>query len=882
MKRILFFILTLCLVMGAAAQIKDKDIQVFTVNPKPLKEVQTAYGSVFNKSYNFAKITEKLEPIRQVLDEDIYVYSFKDAVQRERFMEKYFDEEKDYLPNGQVRVKSIFLNCNDDEIDASDYVGRAKLDVEGMATVKAYDNAVFLVPYDGLKNLEDILDKGEHGKGIENRREMTIYVPLESKQEVEVKERLVIKERGRELSSPFEIHWRYDYIIDSLEANPDIRLGFRPVVKEYESGGIFKLIAPKVVDGKNFHTYQMKRMGYDYKKNDPLGKYCDESILVQEYKNDTVHMRDVIGKKVQGKHYTIDMTLYEMSHDGVLDERTFQVYDGRERIPLRFVEFQFNTATLDTLRYRKRGVQQSSSDSKDCNLPFKVGAATLDPDDELGQRKLAEAAQFAREIAFRSEISDQSFTIEGFASPEGDYRKNQDLALRRAMYLRDQIRRQPNMGGQQMEVKRDAVVQPWTVVADSLRNCGYEEEAAQVQAICESTHGMEAQYQKIRQLACYPVLIKDSILPKLRVSRINADYTISRVLPAEEVYQRYDANPVIYLSGAAEAYEYYHLMRRFEDDFEKLEPLARVAYNKFKDDFDRDQPDSLKRRWTMAAYHLARCQVRRRVFDEKLLKPYLVKGLSPNFPSSWDARVVPPWNYRLRGNPCNDPAVALLQIETLCSVGKYKEADSLFLNCMDTKKFEIVGTFIECMADPSKLLDDPAAREKMAATSKWNKLVVYAALCGFSDNPYRVRCVDEALKLVKSDTITFREDDPRFHYLRARLMFDRLCDKKKTLNMLPMCQEMGTYQPYMTPVQLQKSGSMIGCFMKAFMLEENFLTEELRWDGYIPWGLYEKAREYWYSHDPTKMRLPEEDFVKKFAKPHPKKEEEATTTEKID
>lgn len=870
MKRVIFIFAILSSILTASAQNKRRNIQVFTVNPGPLKEVQTQHASLFNKNYDWNKINEKLEPIRHVLDADIYLYSFNNKEQRKRFIEKY----------KLIGVEGFEFNCDDDEVEPTDYVGREKLDIDGNATVLAPDDAVFFVPYFEFKNLEDFLEGGVEGKGIENRDELTIYVPLDSKEEVTIVTKEILTPRGRELSSPFEIHWKYDHVVDSTNANPDIRLGFRPICKEYESDGVFKLIHPTVVDGKNYHNYQVKRMGYDYRKYDPLGKFCDESVLIEEDKNDTIHMKDVIGKKKEGKHYTIDMTLYEMSHDGILKEKSFQVYDGRERIPLKFVEFQINTATFDSLRYIKKGLAAKSADSRDCNLPFGVGSSTLDLSDPVAYEKLKEAITFARDIAFRPEISEQSFSINGFASPEGDYNKNKELAYQRALYLNNQIKAQPNMSGQKIAVSRDSVVvQPWTVVADSMSQCGFEAEASIVRGICQSEKTMEAQYNKIHQLDFYPTIIKDSILPKLRVSRIAAQYTVKRVLPPAEIFQRYDETPEIYTTGNAEAYEYYHLMNRFKEDYDKLEPLAQVAYNKFKDYPGRN--DSVLRPWSMAAYHLARCKVKRRVFDEKLLKPYLVKGREPNYPAAWDARTTPPWNYKFPNSPCNEAAVALLQIETLCGIGKYKEADSIFLSCVDNKKYEIVGTFIEVMADPGKLLDNPTAREKMANTSKWNKLVVYSALCGFQENQYRQKCVDEAIKLIRNpDPVVFRDDDPRYHYLRARLMFDRLTDKDPKINMVPLCNEPGQFNVHVSHPQIQKLGSMAGELMKTFMLEENFLTEEMRWDGYFPMGLYEKAKEFWDKNDPTKMRLPDQEFVKKYAKPHAPKAEEANKEEK--
>lgn len=850
----------------AAQQAKLRDVHVYKVSPDKLELLIQRFKG--QKLIDTLKADGIGEPMVGAT-----VYSFSNKAQRLDFIKKNTLD----LGGGEID-----LNKNDDEIDKSDYIGRQTTDDEGLADVKAPDNGVFFVIYEGCKGLQNQVDDGVNGKGIETSDELYIFIGLQitGMGELLKEAKFTYKEEQPSWSNQFYKYWNYRHPIDSADANPNIRYGFRPIVKEYEGNSVFKLISPTVVDGVGFHNVQIKRMGYDYKKNDPMGPWCNDSIFIREGKTDTIFMSDVIGKKVPGKHYTIDLSIYEMTHDGILSEKTIEVDDGREKAPLKFIDFQIDSAAIDYARYEKRGQKQEGSDSQETNLCFKVGKASLDADDIEGLKGLAKAIRFAKSIVNDENIFEATFSFEGFASPEGNYASNRDLADRRAQYLRDQVR---NAVGNQRFVMKESKVQPWSVVADSLRRYGYDAEADEVAAICASTSDMNAQYAKIRVLPYYKELINDQILPLLRVDLISATYTIKKVLSASEVFALYKANPEPYLRGTGkEPYEYFHLFKKLENNFEELEPLARVAYERVLDNFKSTKRDSINRPWSLAAYHLARCLIKRKAYDPEILKPYLKAGVAENFPVDWDPRTTKPWQYAGSRfnytNPYNDPAIALLQIEMLCGVGEYVQAKWVYLNCVNKAKYVKLGYFLDVFENPRKIME-PALREAIASTSKWNRLVVYAAMCGEQSVPERVRCVEEGIKMIRQDTVTFREDDARVHYLRARMKFDQLCDKKPQLRLLPNCNIEATYNANINVAELAKRGSMAADFMKAIMLDEDLLNVEMRWDKYISKGLYLKVKHFWEKNDPTQMKLSDENFVKKYAKPHAIKENE-TQTEK--
>lgn len=875
MKRILFFLIFFQAVAFGFAQNKPRDLKIYTVETSSLKKAADEHGAKTHYNYvEFRKAIEnKLVPVTAT-----QVFSFVNNSQRESFVNKYMDKLS-------MEGKTYYLLKDGVDFDKTHYVAQAETDANGEVEIDAPDGGVFIVAYEDLQGFNDsnnrwlFFDYGESGKGIENNTDLEIFLPSNQSKEMDFTQKVKTERRGGGVSTPFHILWKWTYPIEAENANPDIRLGFRPIAKEYESGGVFKLIDPKVVDGANFRVYQRQRMGQDIQKNDPMGAWAD-SMLIYAGKPDTVKMSDRIGKKVPGKHYTVDMEIYQMSHDGIYSCEKMQVYDGRERMPLKYIDFKLSSTKINKSLFIKQGQKEESSVVQNTRLPFEVGKATLNPADELGQRELAKAVKFARDKAYAREISGQRFVIEGFASPEGNEQSNERLAYSRAIYLRDQISRQvPN---QQIIVKQPAIVQPWTIVADSIERLGpdYKSEAQQVRAICEQTAGLKAQEARIKALPFYKELINDSILPMLRISRIEAFYTIREVLSPDTVIARYQRNPAPYLNAERYDYEYYHLMEFYQDDLEKLEPIAQVAHDMPIDEANRIISRNVKwadRPWTLPSYHLARCKVNHGEFEEaeNILREYVYDSLRT---ADWNlnTKVVNIPSGGFSRAPVNEPAVCLLYLDALCGSGKYQEAYEVFLNSLDNDKYKVVGQFILTMSDPEKLFTDAILRNSMAATSKWNSMIVNAAFCGEEDYPsQRKICVDNALKILQSDTTIFKDDDPRVHYIKARLLFDKLCQAEKAKNRLPRCNEADAFTLDFAPAKMRLRNSMAAELMKAFMLDENFLYDELRWDGYFPMGVYLKAKEVWEKNDPTKFKLHASDaeFVKKYAKPHKPKTE---------
>ena len=851
MRRVIFILAILSSLLVAAAQkrtgapgLKEREITVLQVQP-----------AILSKFWNSTSGQTRIDTLTKFGKTDMFVggwvYSFRNNQEREAFLSKYVD------------FANKTLLTDDDKVDPSTYVDRGEIDAYGVATVRSYDNASFFVAgKDDIETLKDHqFDEGADGKGIGTSDQLTIFMGYQNEVlgEVEAKEKMKIVIHQGVFATEHYKEFNYLHHIDSIDARSEERIALFPICYDYEAGRIFKAVEPKILEGDVFHQSQVKRMGYDYKKYDPLAKYNIDNRYMTTGKSDTVRIKDRIGRKVKGHHYTVNMRVIRLGYDNKISEEEFEVDDGREILPLRFIEFKVDNKDINTDRYARTGQKQEGSDSKETNLFFKVGKAVLESDDYEGLKGLQEARQFAIDLANNENIYNMRFEIQGFASPEGNYASNADLAKRRAQYLMSQLQGIFRGDGGTYRVA-EAKVQPWTVVADTLERRGDMEEAQAVRDICKATSDMNQQYQRIHALPYYD-LIDKQILPALRIDRITAAYTIKRVLTPAEVLESYTSNKEPYIKGLGkDAYEYFHLFAHYKDDYAELEPLARTAYNKFKDDF---KLDSTNRPWSLAAYHLARCLIHRKKYDAKLLEPYIKMGLPMNHPTAWNPKEIAPSKYagsRFNGsNPYNDESIVLLQIQMLCSEGSYEKAKTLYQSVPGFQaRYRTLGCFLDVFEKPQRILE-PATRNAIAASSPWNKFVAYAACCGEETKhlvPNRMQLVKEAADMLrnKKDSAIFRNDDPRVHYINARLAFANLAEQNPQLTRYPQANTADKFAKFFNKKSLQQNSTVCNSLTKCFLLDESFLTEELRWDGYLPKGLYLAAEDYWKKiEDPSKL-----------------------------
>lgn len=542
------------------------------------------------------------------------------------------------------------------------------------------------------------------------------------------------------------------------ETRDDSRMGLAPVSTILETGDTFRIIRPFIKDGRHYHRTQKRRMGFD-EKNDPLIAYRTPTFM-KTRELDVIEDTIVLDSLKKDTHYKVTATRWFENYHTVYVSDSVCLDEGYDKEPMRFLEYDLVQVPIQRDRYIRKGRREMLQDSRKLNLNFMVGRAELDPADSLNFLQLDQLKEDLGRYLNDTDAGISDMEIHGQASPDGGIAINQRLCRERAEYLKSEISSvYPSL---RSSMKASASVAGWSDVADLLEADSLTEYAQEVRNIVAENTNPQVQERKVRALPYYE-LIKERILPRLRVVDFTFTYFTNRIRTPEEVYELYQTDPG-YKSGKKEKpYEFYHLFNMI-DDPKELEVLAKEALKSVKDD-DHEKP------WPLAAYILQQCYLKRDTFDTNLLKPYL----------DWSRVGYKPielFNEGFEGRGrgwVNDEAIVTAHIISLCKDGDYYMADSVAINLLPNEaRFEKMKNFIRCL---NGLWNDPTVRNAVAATSPVNKAVVYAAQD--DPNPYaRAKQFNEsALLMLTKDTVNFDPEDPKVLYMIASLRFRLYANK---------------------------------------------------------------------------------------------------------
>lgn len=540
------------------------------------------------------------------------------------------------------------------------------------------------------------------------------------------------------------------FYLFSEETRSDARMGLAPIVTVLEDGDTFQIVRPFIKDGKNYQQTQKRRMGFD-ENHDPLIAYRSNKFMETREEDSVMILVNLYPIDIK-KHYKVTATKWLENSHNVYVSDSVCLDEGYDKEPMRFLEYDLIQTPIDMERYKREGRRELMNDSRKLNLKFMVGKAELDPTDSLNFLQLNQLKEDLGRYVGDADAGITSVEVHGQASPDGGIAINQRLCRERAEFLKSEIGNSfPSLRG---EMKASASVAGWDDVARLLEEDSLVEYANEVKEIVASNKNTQVQERKIRALPYYE-LIKEKILPRLRVVDFTFYYFTNRVRTRDEVYHLYQTDPDYKIGKKQQPYEFYYLFDMVKDPKE-LEVLAKAALKSVKDE-DYEKP------WPLAAYILSQCYLKRDTFDTKLLEPYLDwsrAGLAipeihkKTFEGGWSGWV-------------NDEAIVTTYITNLCKAGDYYMADSVAVNLLpDAPRYDKMKRFLDCL---NGMWNDPVVRDTVAASSPMNKVVVYAAQDDPETNNREFH--EEALYLLQNDTVHFNPEDPKVLYMIATLRF---------------------------------------------------------------------------------------------------------------
>ncbi|MCF0199466.1 MAG: hypothetical protein HUK02_09105 [Bacteroidaceae bacterium] len=569
--------------------------------------------------------------------------------------------------------------------------------------------------------------------------------------------------------------------VDSAYAHDDARFVLSPVL--YKDGKPVQMFPPTVLDGKQYHSSQLRRMGYNL-ANDPLSPYVEEGHYMQTHRPDTVWTKAfrIDNYDPTARYKGVVRYSFE-NYNHVYYEGSYEWWDGRVMDPMRFLDWEEvkKSIPIDVDRYARVGrVERHSSSMSGLTVNYPVGSNEIDMDDSV---TIENINLIRRRI--ESYYGDDAFiakmVIKGYASPEGGSALNERLCKARAASLSSWVRSTYGNMQKLQRIESEGYVSTWAEVADYLEQTIGSDEAKQIaqsmRAIVAQQGTADAQWAQIRKCEWYS-FVATEVLPHMRRVDIEFSYVTERVKTQDEIADIYKTQGQSYLQ-TAKPYEFYELLRQYDasDDLATLEQIAKAAYASVTEPVSRTDREVTRRNadgtyefyekfspfyerpYPLAAYELARCKFMRHEVDTVLLQQYI----------DWsnDGRE----NERLyqgqKAGWWNDEAIVVMQVLMLCEAKEYRQAHVLCDRHLgDDEKYQTLKMFVRCMDCE---WDNPEVRDYVAQSSPINAAVVTMAA---DDDP---DCFRKALRILDSDP-ALDQHDPTVLYLRAICRFRKETD----------------------------------------------------------------------------------------------------------
>ena len=325
---------------------------------------------------------------------------------------------------------------------------------------------------------------------------------------------------------------------------------------------------PLVYEGREYHTLQNRRMDYDYFANDKLaGAYHDRMEITSD---DWIRIDTTVVYQKPDKNLT-----YRGPYTYVLEDYHHVYKRGGwggtclvER-PFKFLDFTPALAEIPlTEEFREDAQSQFGQENRDLQLRFVVGKDVLE-EDSMNQvnidKLISELRSYGEKLVAPK--------IQGYASPDGGMKVNQDLALRRAQYAARIIQRYLPAG---TTVSSSSSVYTWNDVADALAKKGLQDYADQVRAIAARTDSPD---RELKMLDFYATDV-EPILESMRAMRASYQYLRAKVLTADEAVEEYYSHKRDYQLGKKKFSngDFWNIYNNLNDEAE-ADSLTLLAYN---------------------------------------------------------------------------------------------------------------------------------------------------------------------------------------------------------------------------------------------------------------------------------------------------------------
>lgn len=563
------------------------------------------------------------------------------------------------------------------------------------------------------------------------------------------------------------------------------RFVYQPFIVDCTTDSIEAYGRPYVMEGKEFHATQDRRMGFDLSR-DTLQVFVDTT---RQLSKDAfvLNYADTVRLKHSDRNYAVFGSFSFMDYNNLYYSKTSMVNTCRNILLMDLLEMpKFKPFYLNFEDYKKIAERKEHPVPGEIQINFLINQASPDLSDSSTVEQLDHLVALLNDISSGAVM--KSLSIEGVASPDGSYDSNLKLAQRRTDYLQDFIAKRMQVSG--YERKSGAKVTSWKELADTVMNYDTVLARKLMQIIVPGKNHNQLSAAVKRSG------LMDELTPyleKMRKVTYTCVYVVNRPLTPTEILLKYQANA----HDSFLPYEYWNLYQMVKDTAE-LEDLYKRGAATAKA-YENGRP------WVLPECLLAASYINRDTADVALLAPLVDRTpISKSDPRPKLNYVKRDFNgYETVVNP--DPVVANYLI--MCLKARDYESASVaaqILNQAHKAEYEDLIAFALCMR--GSFYNNPDIFKKVAAASPVNEVVLNLMMGTNRNNSYALT----ALEKIPTNT-------PQYWYLKA-VLADRLDLGQNTLD-LP---------------------EAVKCLVQCFQMDENFVNRALQ-DGSLKEATVDEA-----------------------------------------
>lgn len=406
------------------------------------------------------------------------------------------------------------------------------------------------------------------------------------------KKRLTVEPTDIEIKGNY-FHLKTRFRIPSALLTTDYRYIIQPTVYDVTKKERRNL-RPVVIDGKNYTLVQYRYLDFD-KYNDKLNPYIVNNDISKD--NDIYSYGDSLyfDRKDINNDFRADCFLtlvtYRKPRKFMLMD-TLTIAKGTQNVmrfftsslpPMNLDKTLITSGAMASLNLGKadsalipRPEMKLMSSKGTTKIEFETGKSTIDYNNPINQQNIDEIIAVLTEVQNNEDATIKSITMIGHSSPDGNAKRNKQLADQRTKGLFNIVTESlsPDIV-EHISLSSKGVVRSWSDVVELVEQDSLPI-AEKLRDIVTKTH-VNYQQWSFRRLPEYRKIIMPDYLPQLRKIEYAIEYSIFRNLTDAEIVERYRQGQEL------SRYEFFRLMLIEKNDKsrEKIEDDAIKAYPNF-------------------------------------------------------------------------------------------------------------------------------------------------------------------------------------------------------------------------------------------------------------------------------------------------------------